>query len=114
MIAVLLKTCITFFALYGFFALIKDLFYEIIKKDNSQNDDIAVVIKVKNACESLESTVRMIILKCLSVSFGGYIPDIIIVDMGSDDDTAVIAQKLCDDYSFIYYTTYELYEKAKR
>lgn len=113
MIAVLLKTCITFFAVYGLFSLSKDLLHEIFKRDKL-HDDVAIVIKVKNAGESLENTVRTIILKCLSVSFGGHIPDIIIVDMGSDDDTFKIAQKLCDDYSFIYYTTYELYEKAKR
>ena len=114
MIAVIFKTIITFLSLYGFVHLIKDIISEFTGKSNKCNDDIAVVIKVKNAEQSIEATVRNIILKCLSNSFGGYIPDIIIVDMGSDDDTAIIAQKLCDDYTFVYYTTYDLYEKAKR
>ncbi|UKI38422.1 MAG: glycosyltransferase [Clostridiales bacterium] len=34
-------------------------------------------------------------------------PSILIVDMGTDDETAHIVQKLCDEYGFIYYTTQE-------
>ena len=72
-----------------------------------------LVIKVKNGENSLEYTVRMLIWKFLGSSSGGYIPEILIVDMGSDDMTEQIAERLCRQYHFIYYTTAELYEKAK-
>lgn len=113
MVAIIIKTLLTFFSVYGIFHFVKDIYTEFVAKNNFASNDIAVVIKVMNAAESLESTVRTIILKCLTNSYGGYIPDIIIVDMGSDDDTEMISKRLSDDYSFVYYTTYELYKKAK-
>ncbi|MBQ4526557.1 MAG: glycosyltransferase [Clostridia bacterium] len=113
MIMIIFKSLLTFFVIYGLFHFIKDLYGEFVTEKKYNSEDIAIVIKVKNSAESLEATVRAIILKCLTNSYGGYIPDIIIVDMGSDDDTEEISQKICNDYSFVYYTTYDLYMKAK-
>ena len=33
--------------------------------------------------------------------------------MGADEETALLAQKLCGEYGFIYYTTSEKYESMK-
>lgn len=111
MAEVIIKSLVTFFAIFGFVQLLREFVgYMFSKIDNG---DLVVVIKVRNSEETIEATVRMVIWKSLSYSHGGRIPDILIVDMGSDDSTPVIAKKLCDDYSFIHYTTEDLYNKAK-
>ncbi|MBR2405102.1 MAG: glycosyltransferase [Clostridia bacterium] len=112
MITVLIKSFLTFFAIYGLVQLIKDIIDFFALSSDHANETV-IVIKVKNSEETLEGVVRSVIWKCLKSSFWGKIPDILIVDLGSDDSTAQIAQKLCEDYSFIYYTTEDLYNKAK-
>ena len=113
MIQILYKSLITFFAVYGFFQLLKELLIYFLGIYKNKIDDVAVVIKVKNSEDSIEATVRTVIWKSLSLSYGEHIPDILIVDMGSEDKTPEIAAKLSDDYSFIHYTTAEKYFKAK-
>ena len=109
---IIFKSLLTFFAIYGLVQLVKDIctFCTDIYKSKEK---CTLVIKVRNGENSLEYTVRMLIWKFLSSSSGGYVPEILIVDMGSDDLTEQIAKRLCREYSFIYYTTSELYEKAK-
>ncbi len=112
MVDIVVKTALTFLVIYGFVQVIADIagfFFKTKKSD----DELFIVIKVKNSADSLESTVRLIIWKWLCASRGRCVPNILIVDMGSDDDTAEISRKLCDDFEFIYYTTHELYSKAK-
>ncbi len=108
---VLFKTLVTFLSVYGFVELIKDIFYCFTT--NLRNKDIVIVVKVKNAEASLEGTIRAIVWKTLAYTRGNYMPGILIVDLGSEDCTEKIARKLCKDYSFIQYTTKELYNKAK-
>ena len=111
MMTIVLKSIVTFLAFFGFVQLVKEIFNYIISEDDS--NEYIVVIKVKNSENTLEAAVRTVILKSLRDSSGGYIPEILIVDMGSEDATPQIAQKLCDDYSFIHYTTEEQYNNAK-
>ena len=113
MIQIIYKSLITFLSVYGFVQLLKELFLYIFGLYHDKTDDIAVVIKVKNSEETIEATVRTVIWKSLSLSCGEYIPDILIVDMGSEDRTGEIGEKLSCDYSFIHYTTAEKYFKAK-
>lgn len=113
MITVIIKSLVTFFAIYGFVEFAKALYNCFAVPSNNPENDLVIVIKVKNSEETLEAAVRSVIWKCLNCAYGGKIPDILIVDLGSDDATAEIAKKLCDDYSFIYYTTDDLYRKAK-
>lgn len=113
MIDIIIRSLVTFFAIYGFVQLIKDLFNQFFSHNSPEDNDLVIVIKVRNSEETLEAAVRSVIWKCLNCTYGGKIPDILIVDLGSDDATPEIARKLCDDYSFIYYTTEDLYKKAK-
>jgi len=113
MISIITRTLITFFAIYGFTALIKeilDMFF--MPKKNLK--DLLIVIKVLNSEDTLEGIVRMILWKCLSLTHGGFMPNILIVDMGSSDDTADIAKRLSHDYSFIRYTTHEEYLNSQK
>ena len=113
MIQIIYKSLITFFAVYGFAQLCKEVFLYFFGIYRNKTDDIAIVIKVKNSEETLEATVRTVIWKSLSLSCGEHIPEILIVDMGSEDQTGEIALKLSKDYSFIHYTTVEKYLEAK-
>ena len=112
MVMIVFKSLCTFFVIYGLVRFIGELVEELFRQ-KSKSTDYMVVIKVKNSENTIEGTVRTLVWKFLNISSGGYIPDILIVDMGSSDNTLDIVKKLCDDYSFIYYTTAELYEKAK-
>ncbi len=112
MVDIIIKTAVTFFAIYGFVQIVKDI-VNMFLADKNPYDDMFVVIKVKNSRETLEATVRLIMWKWLRVTHGTTVPNILIVDLGSNDETPQIAKHLCNDYSFIHYTTKELYEKAK-
>lgn len=109
---IILKTAITFFAVYGFVQVIKDIISMFLYDDKDSNE-FFIVVKVKNSADTLESIIRLIIWKWLCQMRGRSVPNILIVDLGSTDETPQIANKLCDDFEFIYYTTEELYNKAK-
>lgn len=110
---VFLKSIITFFVIYGIVYFVKEIIKFFTLQTGSNNEDLFVVIKAKNSQDTLEMTVRNIIWTFLNKSQGGYIPDILIVDMDSTDETLNIAKKLSQNYNFVYYTTNTLYEKAK-
>ena len=86
------------------FLLMKKFFFKPIN-----GDDVYVIIKVRNREKDLEYIVRSVVWRNLKQSGGGFVPNVLIVDMGSDDSTAAIARALADDYSFIYYITQEEY-----
>ena len=110
---IIIKTLITFLAIYGLMGFVREV-VEFFFSPKRKFDELIVVVKVLNSENTLEATVRMILWKCMSSRHGGFTPNILIVDMGSTDSTAEIAQRLCRDYGFIRYTSYELYNKAKQ
>jgi len=69
-----------------------------------KREERVIVIKTKNSEESIEYTIRSIVWKHLAQSFGGKVPTIIVVDMGSTDKTEEIVRRLSLEYSFIKYT----------
>lgn len=111
LISVFIKSIVTFLAIYGLVQLLKDLWLWFLKENKCE--DLVIVIKVKNSEESLEATIRMIIWKYLKYESECKLPEIIIVDMGSEDSTPEIARKLCQEYCFIHYTTEDIYIIAK-
>lgn len=108
MLNVIFKTIITFLAAYAVIDIVMRLF-GVFFEPAADGNDVFVVIKVRNREKDLEYIVRSIIWKNLSEAKGGFVPSVLIVDMGSDDGTEAIARKLADDYSFIYYVTCEEY-----
>ena len=112
MAEIITKTLLTFFCMYGFIGLLQSLFEYIVSKNSAKNNFV-IVIKVLNSEKTLEGTIRMIVWRALSITHGSFTPNILIVDMGSTDATFDIAQRLCKDYSFINYVTYEEYLKKK-
>lgn len=113
MFDIICKTVITFLVVYA----VIDIFIRFISLKLCPkvfcNEDIFVVLKVCNQEEHLEGIVRSIIWNELNITNGGVVPNIVIVDMGSEDCTRLIGERLSDDYSFIYYTTVDEYEKFK-
>ena len=107
------KAAVTVLVIYAVIDIARRFFMAVFRKKPYISDDIFLVVKVKNQQDNLEGIVRLLIWKHLKLTAGGYVPNILIVDLGSQDDTAEIALRLCDEYAFIYYTTAEQYNKMK-
>ena len=101
----------TFLVFYAFIDLISKTVRILFP--NNKLGDIFVFIHVKNQQDNVEYIVRTTIINYLHKYGGRTVPFIVIVDKGSTDKTASIAQKLCNDYDFLYYTTYDKYIEFK-
>ncbi len=113
MFDILVKTIITFFVIYGAIELFSKAVRSFFCLDE-QKKDIFVFIHVKNQENSLEYIVRCTIMNYLHRYGGRVVPYIIIVDKGSCDKTSEISEKICNDYEFVYYTTYDEYIEFKK
>jgi len=113
MYEVLLKTFVTFLVIYALIDIVSRFFGFFVKGKNHSGETL-VVIKVKNQEANLEYIVRSVIWRFLNKNGGTKVPYILIVDLGSDDSTNVIAQKLSEDYEFIYYATENKYNEMKK
>ena len=107
MYEILFKTAITFLVIYALIDILTR-FYRLLTPGNKQEGELFIVIKVKNQENNLECIIRSVIWTFLSRNGGTNVPNILVVDLGSEDSTSLIAQKLCDDYDFIFYTTEKL------
>lgn len=110
---ILLKAVVTVLVIYAVVNILSKLFKSIFFPEPYNNRDSYVIIRVKNQEKNIEGIVRSVIWHNLKTNCGGYVPNIIIVDSGSDDSTQKVCEKLCDQYSFIFYTTDEDFEKMK-
>lgn len=71
------------------------------------------VVTLQNCEDCIEGIIRSLAGQIESQT--GYINKLIIVDLDSQDDTASIAKKLCEEYPFITYTTkYEYLEEVSK
>ena len=87
--AVFFKSVLCFLSVYAAIDITRRLIGAFFSKNPAVKDDVFVVIKIKKHTKCIEGVVRSII------------------------ETAHIAQKLCGEYGFIYYTTQEKYESMK-
>ena len=110
---ILWKSIITVLVIYALINIFQKTISAIFCREPYKNENVFIVIKVKNQEKKLEGVIRSIIWKNLNVSRGGYIPNILIVDTGSEDSTPIIAEKLSKDYSFIFFVTEDRFEKMK-
>lgn len=110
---IILKTLITFLIIYALIDIVTRVM-QWITRSETHKSELFVVVKVKNQESNLEYIVRSIIWRFLNQNGGNRVPYILIVDMGSDDGTDEIAQKLCNDYEFIYYATEDRYNEMKK
>lgn len=110
---IFLKALVTVLVIYAIIHIVSGFVSAILYPKPYRSEDSFIVIKVKNQERNLEYAIRSIVWQALSLSCGGYIPNILIVDSGSVDKTREIAEKLCEQYSFVFYTTEDNFEKMK-
>ena len=91
-------------ALYGLFELVKDIIY-ICTYTNLKADGIYIIIAVKNQEERIEGFLRSSLFKLL---YGKeeYVKDIIVADLGSNDKTREIVDKMSLDYECVRITNW--------
>lgn len=113
MFNVLFKTVVTFLTVYALIDIVIKFINCRFCPKPYNNEDVFVVLRVCNQEEQLESVVRSIIWKNLTLTNGGFVPNIVIVDMGSVDCTRIIGERLSEDYTFIYYMSAEDFDSIK-
>ena len=69
-----------------------------------KNDDMYVVLTVKNQQDTVEGMIRSIVWQNLHSQNGGSVPQIVVVDLGSHDETPNILKRLAEDFKFIHIT----------
>ncbi len=89
-----------FFACFGIIQLAKLMFFNYKRGDIG--DSYIIVVKVINKQDSIEGILRSIVWDNLKK--GSCVPPILVVDMGSTDETPTILKRLAEEYSFIHVT----------
>ena len=74
-----------------------------------KNDDMYVVLTVKNQQDAVEGMIRSIVWQNLHSKNGGSVPQIVVVDLGSEDETLNILKRIANDYKFVHITDKEGY-----
>lgn len=97
-----------FFAIVGVFSLLSDLFGLFVSIGKERNEP-CVVLTVKDQQETVEGLIRSIVWQNLHASNGGRVPKIVVVDLGSSDNTPYILEKIAQDYDFVQITDKEGY-----
>lgn len=102
-----------FFAIVGVFSLISDFAGFVVTLRKEKNEPY-VVLTVKDQQENVEGLIRGVVWQNLHTKNGGRVPKIIVVDLGSTDNTPDILKKLAGDYDFVQITDKEGYIKLIR
>ena len=99
---VLIQSTVTFFAVFGLIELVRKLVARfLVQKDESGR---FIVLTVKDQQDTVEALIRSCVFQSLARSRGSEVPKILVVDMGSVDETPNILSRLENEYSFIYVT----------
>jgi uncharacterized membrane protein len=102
----LFETFVYILALLGAVYLVLGLTYSIRRRIKSQNIGVEFILLVKNQEEYIEGIIRGIFVE-------EFLRDVItednftVIDMGSNDDTLKILEKLKKDYQYINVVTFE-------
>ena len=88
-------------ALYGLIEIIKTIYY-VCTYTKIESDGIYFIIAVKNQEEKIEGFMRSILFRIL---YGKEecVKNVILTDLGSNDKTKEIIEKIADDYNIIEY-----------
>ena len=105
------KVFVTFLIIYFVFDVIEKTVTFTINDKKKQR---AIIVKVRNRASDIEGVIRGLVWRCLKESFGGFIPYIIVIDMGCEDETMDIVRRLSNEYSFLIPMTLDEYEQIRR
>ncbi len=99
-----------FFAINGIFSILIDIISFFCSRINSDTAaEQCIVLTVKNNQNDIEALLRSVVWQNLHKKNGGHVPDIFVVDLGSDDETPEILRRICQGYDFIHVTDKEGY-----
>lgn len=95
---------IWFFAIFGVIQFCKYIMESIFEFFRKKEEDQLIVITVKNQQDHIEGILRSVVWKSLNHKRGRQVPNILVVDLGSTDDTYTILERLCKEYQFLAVT----------
>jgi len=98
------KAVFSFLAIFGLIQLCINAYAILNKICFDKVDgagDVHIIVTVKNQQDAIEGIVKSLVWKSLNNEYGGIVPNILIIDMGSTDETPKILEKLHRDYEFI-------------
>lgn len=105
----LLYSLVGCLALYGLGHIISRLMHRYLLESNKIIKQPYTVLCVKNQADSIETTVRSLVWHTLSQNKSREVSDIIIVDLGSTDETLDILIYLSREYEFLHPMSKERY-----
>jgi len=97
-----------FFAAVGAISVAENIVNWIVRR-GKKSGDMYVVLTVKNQQDTVEGLLRSLVWQNLHRDNGGSIPQIVVIDLGSVDDTPNILKRIADDYKFVHITDREGY-----
>lgn len=106
---IVLAAIVCALALYGTFSLAKCAAAYFKEAGPEHPPSESLVMFVKNREESVEGMVRSAVWRALSKSGGRTVNDIVVVDLGSEDETFEILMRLQSEYEFLYAMRREQY-----
>ena len=98
---ILLVTVFTFFAFYGALHIVMEFVSAVMNRYKGELARAHTVITVKDRENDVEGLIRIAARRQLRLCGEGSVPEIYAVDMGSDDRTYEILQKLTLEYDFL-------------
>ena len=99
-ITVILILC--FFAAVGMAHTYNRYISFIFEEGKNHLNSPYLVITAKNQQENIETAIRSLIWKSYRLLSEASLLDIVVVDLGSDDDTPVILKQLEEEYDFLH------------
>ena len=98
MTTILFYSIICFFSIYSLGIIISKLLGLSLCENTTHIESLHTVLYVKNQADSIESTVRTLALQSMLLHNS---PNIVIVDLGSTDETFEILLRLTHEYEFL-------------
>ena len=98
---ILFYSLLCFFALYGFAQMAMRL-SDYFRTCDESGHSVTTVLTVKNQQDNVEGLVRGAVWSTLGRTGGRRVGDVIVVDLGSDDDTLRILNRLAEEYEFLH------------
>ena len=105
---IFLNALFWFFAVVGAISIAENIISWILNRGKKKND-MCVVLTVKNQQDTVEGLLRSIVWQNLHSDNGGNVPQIVVIDLGSNDDTPKILKRIAADYKFVHITDKEGY-----
>lgn len=108
---IFMQSLICFLVVYAVIQIGIGIYNRLLNFSTEEKDEVYIIITVKNLQDKIEGIIRSIVWKNLNNRKGGKIPNILVVDLGSDDETPEILHRLCQEYDFIKCTDKKNYAK---